>query len=434
MSDDLDIRGGGAIAVDTETLRSAAAGFVALGAELAELAGLAASVQSTLLSERRAWDAGTSAFALYRSLTESDDFAQSVAGRLRQAAAVYEMAELNAAHAAAIFAGDLDTAARIDRRRAQLGETFPSAVWDAWGAQFEYNLMWPSELVRQATELGEPWGEVPGVIGGALAYGFARSAQALGRGTIDRGERLTGDPVDVRVRQISASRDVGAPATLAGAAARIPSVSAGDARIRVEKYTMVDGSRQFAVYVAGTKLVASRSEAFDAASAGELEVGRRSASYEATIEALREAGAEPGDVVHAFGHSQGAMVLGHLALEGDFDTRTLISLGSPIEADVGPETLSVSLRHTDDPLAMMTGGGHDHPVGAPGSFVAHRVADPASGLQDVALPAHDAAAYTETARLLDATPDPRMGAVRDLFDGLGDAVSVEATEYGAERP
>ena len=39
MSDDLDIRGGGAIAVDTETLRSAAAGFIALGAELTELAG-----------------------------------------------------------------------------------------------------------------------------------------------------------------------------------------------------------------------------------------------------------------------------------------------------------------------------------------------------------------------------------------------------------
>jgi hypothetical protein len=101
--------------------------------------------------------------------------------------------------------------------------------------------------------------------------------------------------------------------------------------------------------------------------------------------------------------------------------------------DVGPDTLSVALRHTDDPLAMMTGGGFDHPVGAPGSFVAHRVADPDAGLQDILLPAHDAAAYTDTARLLDDSPDPRMGAVRRLFDELGTAVSVEATEYGAER-
>ena len=93
-----------------------------------------------------------------------------------------------------------------------------------------------------------------------------------------------------------------------------------------------------------------------------------------------------------------------------------------------------SLRHTDDPLAMLTGGGHEHTVGAPGSFVAHRVADPACGARTTSLlPAHDAAAYTETARMLDASTDPRMDAVRDLFDELGGAVSVEATEYGAER-
>ena len=196
-------------------------------------------------------------------------------GGCAQAAAIYEMAELNAAHAAAIFAGDLDTAARIDRRRTELGETFPSAVWNAWGAQFEYNLMWPSELVRQATELGEPWGEVPGVVGGRA--GVRLRSQRAGAGPRHDRPRC---PARAGVRsrsgcwQISASRDVTAPATLAVAAARIPSVSAGDARIRVEKYTMADGSRQYAVYVTGTKLVAPASEAFNAVSAGELEVGR----------------------------------------------------------------------------------------------------------------------------------------------------------------
>ena len=52
MSDELDIRGGGAIAVDTETLRTTAGGFVALAAELAELARLVGSAQSTLFTER----------------------------------------------------------------------------------------------------------------------------------------------------------------------------------------------------------------------------------------------------------------------------------------------------------------------------------------------------------------------------------------------
>jgi pimeloyl-ACP methyl ester carboxylesterase len=196
---------------------------------------------------------------------------------------------------------------------------------------------------------------------------------------------------------------------------------------------MPDGTRQFAVYVAGTKLVAPRSEAFDLGSAAELEVGRRSASYDATLEALRKAGAERGDVVHAFGHSQGAMVTGHLALEGGYDVKTLVSLGSPIEVDVGPGTLSVALRHTDDPVAMMTGGGFDHVVGSPGSFVADRVADPNASPQDLGFPAHDASDYTETARMLDSSTDPRMAPVRELFTELGTAVSVEATEYSAER-
>lgn len=429
----LDIRGGGPIAVDTGSLRSAAAQFVGLSGQLDHLAASVGSAQSTLFTQREGWDAANLTHTLYRRLLDLENSAKSIAARLRDAAARYEMAELNAAYAAAVFAGDGEEAAAIDRRRNAIEESYPLMGLSAWGTQFEYNLMWPSELVRQWTEAGEEWGEIPGAALGGLAYALSRSVQALGRGRIERTERLGGDPVGVRVRALPASGIPTAPATLAAAAARIPSAGAGAARVRVEKYTMPDGTRQFAVYVAGTKLVAPRSEAFDLGSAAELEVGRRSASYDATLEALRKAGAERGDVVHAFGHSQGAMVTGHLALEGGYDVKTLVSLGSPIEVDVGPGTLSVALRHTDDPVAMMTGGGFDHVVGSPGSFVADRVADPNASPQDLGFPAHDASDYTETARMLDSSTDPRMAPVRELFTELGTAVSVEATEYSAER-
>lgn len=436
MSGELDIRGGGAIAVDTETLRTTASGFLALATELAELARLVGSAQMTLFTERAGWDASHSAFMLHRRLTTTEDETEGVAAKLRAAAALYEMAELNAAHAAAVLSGDTETAASIDARRAQLGELYPMAVWEAWGTQAEYWLMWPSELVRQASETWEPFGTTAGVIGGILPFALARTATAFGKGVVARDARLVGSPPDVRVWPVappvqSAGGSL-APATLAAAAARIPSAGTGEARVRVEKYTMGDGSRQFAVYVAGTKLTTDRAEPFTVAAAVELELGNRTASYDAVLAALEDAGAEPGDVVHAFGHSQGATITGHLALEGGFDTRTLVSLGSPIEADVGPETLSVALRHTDDPIGMLApGGGHDHTVGAPGSFVAHRVADADAGLDDILLPAHDAAAYVDTAKLLDASSDPRMGAVRELFDELGGAASVEVTEYGA---
>ena len=144
---------------------------------------------------------------------------------------------------------------------------------------------------------------------------------------------------------------------------------------------------------------------------------------------------QPGDVVHAFGHSQGAAITGHLALEGGFDTRTLVSLGSPIEADVGPETLSVvaaphrrPARDADRAAGTITRSAPraaSSPTGSP-------IRTPAC--RTCMLPAHDAAAYVETAGMLDASSDPRMDAVRELFDELGGAASVEVTEYGAERP
>ena len=159
-----------------------------------------------------------------------------------------------------------------------------------------------------------------------------------------------------------------------------------------------------------------------------------SASYDATLAALEHAGAEPGDVVHAFGHSQGAMVAAHLALEGEFDTQTLVSFGSPVEADVGDGTLSISLRHGDDPVAALAGGGHAGTVGRTGQL--HRGArrPTRAGLHDLrhARARHRSVHRDGGARWTPRTT-PRMDAVREVFDELGAAASVEVTEYAAER-
>jgi hypothetical protein len=131
--------------------------------------------------------------------------------------------------------------------------------------------------------------------------------------------------------------------------------------------------------------------------------------------------------------SQGAMIGSHLAVEGGYDVQTLVSLGSPVEADVGAGTLSVAIRHTDDPVAGLAGGGAMDGVGAPGSFVAERVYDPATAAEDATLPAHRLTAYAETAALVDASGDPRVAGVQAVFDDLGRAASVEVSEYAAVR-
>ena len=172
---------------------------------------------------------------------------------------------------------------------------------------------------------------------------------------------------------------------------------------------------------------------FDMRSNLELYTGERSASLAAVELALREAGVGPGEPVHVFGHSQGAMLASALALEGTYDVQTLVTYGSPVEAAVPESVLSVGIRHVDDPVAGLAGGGHAETVGAPGSFIAERVADPAGGVHDLTLAAHGIERYAETAAMVDASHDPRAAALRELWTTLGAAERVEVTEYAADR-
>ncbi|KRB36946.1 hypothetical protein [Microbacterium sp. Root180] len=442
MGSDLEIIGGGAVAVDTVTLREMAGRFLAAGNELQDIRHRLGALQNMLLGERvLAEEAASTASVLSRRLAETLEGANRIASALREAAAIYELVELNAEHRAAVLAGDRDAVARLDVARDTLMARHPDAFAAAVGAELERDVMWPSDLQRQATELGYAVGDLFGfpaaVVGGVALGGLTLGAGALagfsGQGTLPAGSRLTGRGQSVVLTPVTpAASSTAAPTGLRSVAQRMP--GAGESRVRVERYTMPDGSRQFAVYVAGTQTLAvGGDEAWDNRSNAELYAGRASASYEATEAALAAAGARPGDVVHAFGHSQGAMVTAHLALEGGYDTRTLVSFGSPVEADVGSGTLSVAVRHTDDPVVALAGGGHIAPVGSAGSFVVEREFDPESGVHDVAVAPHRMTSYAETAGLVDASGDPRVESVQAVFADLSGAVEIEVLEYAAAR-
>lgn len=440
MTEGIELRGGGAIAVDTETLRRTAARFDATASELDAVCAQLGPVQLLLLEHRGlAWAAAAASSALGLRIREVSDTAARLAERLRAAAAIYELVELNARHQAAFFAGDAAAMERIDARRAQIMAADPDAMEAARGFEAGRAVMWPAHLVRQSTEFGQDVGSVfgmaGGVIGGVGVGGFVLGTAATvgigGWGRISRDARLTGPPPPVALVAAPAVAAT-SPTGLRSAAERMP--QGGDARVRVERYTMADGSRQYAVYVAGTRSpTLGGADPWDAKSNVQLYRGERSASYQATVEALEAAGARPGDAVHAFGHSQGAMITSHLALEGDYDVRTLVSYGSPVEADVSASTLNVSIRHTDDPVSALAGGGHMGGVGGPGSMIAEREFHPSADAADLRVPAHSLASYAETAELVDASADPRVGAVHDVFDELGRAVDVDAVEYAATR-
>lgn len=480
VDDGLQIRSGGAVAVDTATLSAAAVRFDAAAEELSGIAEHVRRLQRAMRAlSAAAGEAPASASVLVNRLEAAQAEAEEIARALREAGCAYEMVEIQAAHRAAVLAGDAARAERLDLRLNALVDRHPDAWRMALGAEFGYGVVWPSELVRQATqwgvaigsEISDPGAIVVGAGAGVLTLGGAITAGLVGAGTLSRQARLSGTagpvtltPVtpaapgsagpamgvspltaDTRVGALLGAGEGGrlstvggrspgsiAPHSLAAATVRIP--SDGDARVRVERYTMPDGSRQFAVYIAGMQSGAvGGPDAWDNASNVELYAGRMSDSYAATEAALAAAGAQPGEAVHVFGFSQGAMIGAHLALEGPYDTRTLVSLGSPVDADVGPGTLSVAVRHADDPVVALAGGGHAEPVGSPGSFLVERVSDPDTGPDDAGLPAHRLTAYADTAALVDGSSDPRVDALRGVFDDLSRAEAVEVTEYAAAR-
>ncbi len=59
--------------------------------------------------------------------------------------------------------------------------------------------------------------------------------------------------------------------------------------------------------------------------------------------------------------------------------------------------------------------------------------DPDAGRQDLALETHSLENYMETAAMVDASADPRAEALDAYWADLDRAVTVDRTEYRAER-
>ena len=427
----IDIRGGGVVAVDTDALRAAADRYASERAELDDVCRrlrLEAARLSDLVDPTGDGAPGRGALIA----DHVDGVAARAAGlerRLRSLAAVYEFVELRAARAAAAAAGDEAVVERLDRTLDRLQHDDPLAGI----AAAELEVAWD---VRVLTTVAGP------VTSGALPANaqatsilLMASLAGLGAGRVRHGERLRGSAEPVVVAPVGAVRREGAPPrSLAAALRRIPPGADG-ARVRVERYAMPDGSRRFAVYVAGTRSgsIDGGAEPWDMRSNLQLYAGERSSSYDATLAALRDAGARPGDAAYVFGHSQGGMIADRVAMEGGFDTRLLVTAGSPTEAQAGPDTVSVQLRHRDDPVAALAVGASPGTVGAPGSVIVERLADPLLGPQDLTLAPHHLDAYIDTARELDGSPDPRVAGLTRVLGELDAAASVEVTEYGAVR-
>ncbi len=414
--DGLDIRAGGLIAVDTETLRHVAAVLSQAAADCAELG---ARLRAAGIASMHAglWEPSPAGRA-----EQAQEGAARLARALRDRAEVYELIESEAVRRVSADVGDTLAATLASGRTAPAR---PDLVAEASRLMERWRADRHREIDRQLVGAAGP---VPVA---ALLTALTGAMRAADRGVIaPHDPPLWGEPAPTTLTELSREQ-VAAPATLADIAARMP--GDGDGRVRVETYESASG-RQFVVYIAGTQdFGLPRDEPWDMASNVELYLGRASSSYDAVQRAMAAAGAVAGDRVHIAGHSQGGMVATHLARQGGFDVATLITFASPVQAQLGDDVLSVTVRHTDDPVVALSVGGLPVVAGSRDSFVVERVADPQPRARDFLFGVHQMAAYRETATLIDASDDPRVDALRVQLAGLGTAVAATAVVYGARR-
>jgi len=57
---------------------------------------------------------------------------------------------------------------------------------------------------------------------------------------------------------------------------------------------------------------------------------------------------------------------------GEFAVQGVFTIGAPVEATLPRDVLSVAVRHTDDPVAGLAGGGSPYGTGSPDSLVITR--------------------------------------------------------------
>lgn len=428
MSDGVDITHGGAIAVDTEALRGVARGIAALAPLLTDAAAAIQRAHGLIVDVPGAgervdtvalWGSSERVAALQAECRDAVTGTNLMADAYELVELRAQMAALDAADAAAADALWL----RIERLEAS--DSRLAGMADLLVAQWERERY---EGLHGQFALGAM---VTG-LGLGVFTGTAAALGARGHGKIPAGSVLTGVADPVRVRPVATSSPIAPPASLADAFRRFPTASG--AQVKIERYTMSDGTARFVLYAKGTQSgLYGAGDPWDMKSNHELYAGRRSASYQAALDALQAAGARPGDRVDAFAHSQAGMITARLAMESEYDVRLQVTAGSPVEPTLDEDQLLVQLRHTDDVVSALAGGGSSAGTGSPDSFVAERVGHPGGGWEDYRLQTHLLPTYIETAELVDASGDARVSSVQQELAGLSEAVAIESTEYQAER-
>lgn len=466
MNDEIEVRRGGVIEVDPAELGELARVLLMLARQLDASRGQVLAARNAAFAEPadRGFDVGWACVNLADRIDRASALVEQLAGKVRQAASLYEAVELR-------VQWELGDAADRQALRAKLDFALAGAGLPS-GSEFERGLA-ALDAHALAAERGareqllaeaDAWspllmalGFAPaGLLGVfaaralALSALGARDAAALGRVTVSGRPQSPGAPATNSIGAIAAragaqgqvtlrplgTRDGTAPAGLADAVKRIP--GGGAERVRIEEYRFADGHREWAVYIAGTQPGGGEGEVFDMASnlTAYSADAADAASMQAVALAMTDAGVQPGDTLHLAGHSQGAMIAANVAALEGAHVASNLSVGNPVRPELRPETLSVQLTHGDEIVQALAAPSEAAGTGSADSVIVTRRATPTLGAGaevPLGIGAHGADAYAHTASLFETSGDPRARPIAESYTHLATAQSVQVHSYGAER-
>jgi hypothetical protein len=257
-----------------------------------------------------------------------------------------------------------------------------------------------------------------------LASGAMRAGGAMGM--------LQETPV-----RLADSRPVpaeGSPTGFAERLGRVPDTDhTGGAQVVIERYESPGQPDRFEVYVAGTVTFSpvADTEPWDMTSNIANAAGFDGGSVASVTAAMREAGITPESPVQFTGYSQGGATAARLAASGEWNTKGLASFGGATGQIRVPEGFpTVIVEHREDIVPALGGVQSNH--GA--VLVEREVFGGREVPSDVAVPAHHLEYYAETAALMDAERNERLGqAISELDAFAAGATTVTSTAYRFER-
>ncbi|MBX0300569.1 hypothetical protein K2F54_11335 [Cryobacterium sp. 1639] len=220
------------------------------------------------------------------------------------------------------------------------------------------------------------------------------------------------------------------PAGFADLADRIPTEDDGG-QVRLERYGDAEHP-SWLLYIGGTLewSPTGSTEPWDMTSNVTAVAGQESGSYRAVLQAMQQAGVQPGDPVVPIAHSQGGLIAAELAARGDINAVGLVTFGAPAgQVAVSADLPAIAIEHSDDIIPALGGTAADDGR----LYVRHELFGGVDVPVDEPLPAHQLAGYRDTARLVDASVEPRLLAFRDHLGTVVGTIPGEQSVWRAER-